>query len=278
MIRWTVVSVTYNSADTLRKHWQSPLPAGVEWIVVDNSSADQSADVARSLGADVIRLDTNRGFAAANNVGLRAAKGECIAFVNPDVVVDFASLFALESAVLSSETLIAPQLTNADGSLQPNGRGAPILLRKIANRTGFSRKMASNYLIYTDEGEVRYAWWITGAVVLGSAAFLRKLGGWNERFFLYHEDADLSMRAWRAGGSVRVDGDYRWIHTWARESKGFRVRPILRELSSAIKFYSREPLLLVAQGSIRYSPQSRLSGSLALDAAPPSMVDRSDSE
>lgn len=260
MIRWTVITVTYNSASTLLAHWVDSIPDGVEWIVVDNCSTDNSVGVARALGATVIEMDSNRGFAAANNVGLQRSSGSCVAFVNPDVAVDFQTLFLVESDVSAGRCLVAPQLLNADGSTQPNARGGPVLLRKIANRLGRASRLEGTYLLTVAPFEKRYAWWITGAVVFASVSFIRELGGWDERFFLYHEDADLSLRAWRAGGVVYVDGRFRWRHSWARESKSFRLRPIMHELSSAFKFYSREPMLLLSDGTKRYSPQNNRSG------------------
>src|SRR5690606_14305607 len=104
-------TVAYHSAATLEAHWDGARPDDVEWIVVDNASADGSAEVAERLGARVIRRADNVGFSKANNEGLANARGRYIAFVNPDVRVDFATLPTLERLIDEHDAIVAPQLT-----------------------------------------------------------------------------------------------------------------------------------------------------------------------
>ncbi|MGY1553110.1 glycosyltransferase [Microbacterium sp. A588] len=247
---WSLVTVTYNSAATLRRFWANGVPSGVEWIVVDNASSDDSAATASELGAQVIRLEENLGFSAANNRGLTIAQGHYVAFVNPDVTPDWTSLPRLQETIDETGGLVAPQLLNADGSLQPNGRGAPLLPHKIVNR--LSRGPRSNgYQVLAADGERRTVFWLIGAVVVGSAAAIRSLDGWNERFFLYYEDKDLSIRAWQRGLSVTLDGGVRWTHGWARETSTFRLTPWVREFQSMAKFYTLYPELLFGGPAVR---------------------------
>jgi len=129
----TLITVTYNSGAALTGFWtHGKIPDGIEWIVVDNSSQDGSAQLARDLGAAlVIELSQNKGFSAANNLGLAAARGEFIGFVNPDVRVNFDNLPELNRIALLENAVVSPQLLNSDGSLQPNGRGFPFLVDKV---------------------------------------------------------------------------------------------------------------------------------------------------
>ncbi|QCO99611.1 glycosyltransferase [Arthrobacter sp. 24S4-2] len=107
-IRWSIITVAYNSADVLRRHWSSPIPDDVEWIVVDNNSADSSVQTARELGAKVIELGRNAGFSAANNSGMASATGQYIGFVNPDVFVQWDSLVQLETLIDASGAIVSP--------------------------------------------------------------------------------------------------------------------------------------------------------------------------
>jgi N-acetylglucosaminyl-diphospho-decaprenol L-rhamnosyltransferase len=77
---WSVVTVTYNSAAILRHCWYEAAKP-FEWIVVDNGSQDDSADVAEELGARVVRLAANVGFSAANNIGARHSSAPYLFFV-----------------------------------------------------------------------------------------------------------------------------------------------------------------------------------------------------
>jgi len=252
MAEWTFITVTYNSAATLTRFWSQPIPEGVEWIVVDNASADDTVAVAEGLGARVIALPTNVGFGTANNVALKASEGRYVAFVNPDLSPNFDSLTRLEQSLEEHGGLVSPQLINPDGSLQPNGRGLPTLASKVRNRLSSSMQNDS-YQVLVHPGEEVSVDWFIGAAVLGSRETFEALGGWDERFFIYYEDSDIGLRAWRAGLSVRVVGDEQWVHGWARATTKFRLSPWMRELSSMSKFYAKYPTLL---GSVAFARRS----------------------
>lgn len=242
---WTIVTVTHNSAGQLRERWQGRDFSGVRWVVVDNASRDDSVTVARALGADVIELPRNVGFARANNRGLGASTTEWVAFVNPDVEVVFDSLDGLARLARRHGALVAPQLTNADGSFQPNGRGFPFLVDKLSNRgIALPGARLSRYTPDTSPGPTYVAWSI-GAAIGGLRSTFDALGGWDERYFLYYEDHDLGLRAWRAGHRVIVDPGARWIHDWQRETSRFVFAAWRREIASAVRFFTTYPEFLV---------------------------------
>lgn len=240
--RWSIITVSYNSASVLANHWAADIPDEVEWIVVDNCSTDSSVETARARGAKVIELPRNAGFSAANNVGFDSAAGEYVAFVNPDVRVDWQSLTRLQEIIDETDGIVSPQLLYPDGSTQPNGRGAPSLLSKVRNRLGMGH--VGGYQVTADKGQLKYVVWLIGAVVAARSETFVKIGGWDESFFLYYEDKDLSLRAWRNNVPVLVSGDVKWNHSWARATKHFSWGPWKREFASAFTFYRREPKLL----------------------------------
>jgi len=244
MILWTFITVTYNNATTLEDFWTGEMPTWAEWIVVDNSSGDGTVQVAERLGATrIIALDSNVGFGTANNVGLRAAHGQYIAFTNPDVTVDFTSMIVLARAIDRTGGIVGPQLQNPDGSLQPNGRGLPTLSSKIRNRLP-DKFQVPGYQLLAQAGQSLHVDWLIGAAVLGRKESFDSLGGWDERFFIYYEDSDICLRAWLAGLSVEIVGDANWVHGWARETTRFRFEPWKREIASMVKFYTKYPLML----------------------------------
>lgn len=252
--RWALVTVTFNSSAKLRKHWSDVvIPEEVEWIVVDNGSADDSANVASEFGARVVALEENCGFGAANNIGFARSTAPYVAFVNPDVTPNVQDLALLERFLSDSPTaLVAPQLLNSDGSFQPNGRGTPYLASKVLHRLNPGAQEGT-YRRYAGSGEVTQVVWLTGAVVAGRRDRLSCLGPWDERFFVYYEDSDLGLRNKVAGGDSFVLGDATWLHGWARETSGLNVRAWRLELASLVKFYVRYPSLLFpfrAQGTI----------------------------
>ncbi|MEU4470347.1 glycosyltransferase family 2 protein [Micromonospora sp. NPDC023888] len=253
---WSVVTVTYNSADTLRRCWAGAKP--YEWIVVDNNSADDSAAVAEELGARVIRLPENVGFAKANNVGVRQA-GEYVLFANPDLEVQPAGFAAMQRHLDAHGGLVAPQLLATDGTPQPNGRGFPYATAKLGNRKIWPlSRMHANYRVVAKPGEAVYVAWVMGAAVAARTADFVAMGGWNERFFLYYEDHELGLRAWRHDMPVVLLGDVRWTHHWARATNSFQwSRAHTLELQSARTFFGLFPEFVVGlPTAARRNPQA----------------------
>jgi GT2 family glycosyltransferase len=239
---WTVVTVTYNSAETLRHCWR-PADGRYEWIVVDNHSSDESASVAEALGAKVIRLPRNVGFSRANNLGAARATGDPLLFANPDLVIEPNDLPALERHLDRHGGLVAPQLLDADGTPQSNGRGFPYMTTPLGNRRlwPFTR-LHRRHRIYAAPGEARWAAWTTGAALAVRRSDFDAIGRWDERFFLYYEDVEIGLRSWRHGRPVAVLGDVRWVHHWRRATNTFRwSRAHNLEIRAAITFYSGHP-------------------------------------
>lgn len=240
----SIVTVTFNSARALRHFWSDvDLADGIEWIVVDNASSDDTADIARELGARVVHLEQNHGFSYANNVGYAAANADFVAFLNPDVRADGESLRVLKGVAETNEAIVGPQLLNPDGSRQPNGRGFPTLAAKIRNRL---KADDASYLLYADDDAPRHVVWLMGAAVLGHRAQFDRFGAWDPYFFLYYEDSDIGIRSWRAGVPVLLVPAAEMEHGWARETAGtFRLTPWIREIASLVRFYARYPSLLL---------------------------------
>jgi N-acetylglucosaminyl-diphospho-decaprenol L-rhamnosyltransferase len=239
---WTVITVTYNSAETLRACWKG-FDKSYDWVVVDNDSSDDSASVAEELGARVIRLPANVGFSAANNVAVRESTSPYLLFANPDLVVEPGGLDRLRAHLDRYGGLVAPQLLSETGEPQPNGRGFPYVTAKLGNRNlwPFSR-LHQQYRILAEPGATVWTAWVMGAAVAARREDFLAIGGWNDRFFIYYEDAEICLRAWRHGQPVAVLGDVRWTHQWGRATNTLRLGRAHRyELRSARTFYAMYP-------------------------------------
>lgn len=271
-VSWTLITVAFNNAEKLRRYWANSIPSDVEWIVVDNGSTDDSVAAAKELGAaQVIEAGKNLGFSAANNLGFREAHGSYVAFVNPDVTVNFEDLPFLAARIDHHGGLASPQLVNDDNSLQPNGRGMPLLIHKVFNRITDGEGLKDKYLLYADRSQERNVFWLIGAVVAGRAETIAKIEGWNERFFLYYEDKDISIRAWRNQIPVVLCGQFQWTHGWARDTTKLEWAPWAREISSLLRFYSLYPEFVFGGGWARRRNReaSQRSGTvLSIDKAP----------
>jgi GT2 family glycosyltransferase len=194
----SVIIVNWNRQELLRACLASlGRQRGVEFetIVVDNGSADGSAGLAAEWGARVIRNPENRGFCAANNQGIAAARGEYVALLNNDAEAEPDWLAALLRACSSapdvgmaaSKVLVweDPKRIDKVGHVifpdgQNKGRGAGVL------DTGqFDREEETL--------------WPDGCAAMYRKAMLDAIGGFDEDFFAYGDDAELGLRARIAG-------------------------------------------------------------------------------
>lgn len=181
-----------------------------EVIVVDNASGDGSVEALRPLFPAVrfIVNTENLGFARANNQGLGLAQGEFILFLNPDTVLaeDFASLCLDFLRATPRVGGLGVRMIDGSGRFLPESRrGFPspwVAFTKLAGLSGIfprSRVFASYYLGHLDAHSPHPAPVLSGACMLVRRAILAEVGGFDERFFMYAEDIDLSYRLEQAG-------------------------------------------------------------------------------
>jgi GT2 family glycosyltransferase len=179
---------------------------GLEVIVVDNGSHDDTVSAVRSRFPEVtiIEAGANLGFAKAVNVGADAGSGDWILLLNPDTRVLPGSLAALidfarqhpEHALFGGRTL------DDAGELEPSSCwGAPSLWSLTCFATGLSTLLHGNRIFDPESlgawprDTVRRIPIVTGCVLLTTRATWDRLHGMDETYFLYGEDADLSLRA-----------------------------------------------------------------------------------
>lgn len=210
----TAVIVSYNSAADLRESLPLLASAGVETVVVDNASDDDSAEVARELGATVIASPANRGWAVGCNLGAAAASAAVLAFVNPDARATADDLLRLAQRLRPPErAIVSPRFVDPDGRPQafyfrfPDARSGPFCffgsaarLDRLLGRRFIGRRTYSFGADLPCEVDQPGA-----ACLLMRADTFRDLGGYDERFFLFFADTDLCLRASQQGLAVAVD-------------------------------------------------------------------------
>ena len=243
----TIVTVTHNSADQLKKFWSTAPTGFFDWIVIDNNSQDDSVKIARYLGATkILELKSNLGFSKACNLGLRETVTDFVGFVNPDLTVSKPGLIQILMHLERHNSLVSQQLAHEDGSLQPNGRGLPFLDHKLIGRISpvLGRKLGY-YRQKTSESPM-YVQWLMGASVFGRTATFREIGGWDESYFLYYEDAALGIAASEIGVHSSLIGTENWVHGWSRSTSRLNIRAWWHEIKSALVFYFKNPLYLAS--------------------------------
>ena len=165
-------------------------PDGLEVIVVDNGSNDDSATAAETLGARVIRLDQNSGFSAAVNLGIQAAKSDWVAIVNNDVELEDGWLQELmKKAEASSAWFATGKILDAADRTQLDGAGDAVCRGGTAWRLGHGRPDSPLF------ARERRTFFPSATAALFRREFFERAGGFDEAFFAYLEDVDLGLRA-----------------------------------------------------------------------------------
>lgn len=219
----SIVIVTFNSADHIESCLRSLTEPGWERIVVDNASADDTVERARAVPDTLVLANPeNRGFAAAVAQGVRAARGELLLLLNPDVTAEAGALAALRAAVEPDDVVAAGgRLLNADGTTQVGFvvRRFPTLATALAEVLLFNRLFPGNFwnaryryldLNYDQPAEVEQP---AGACLVVKRAAWEDVGGFDEGFFpLWFEDVDFCRRLRARGGRIVYEPRARFRH------------------------------------------------------------------
>ncbi|MEE2776021.1 MAG: glycosyltransferase family 2 protein [Acidobacteriota bacterium] len=241
-----VVIVNYEAGDMLREAVRSVEPladAGHEVIVVDNASNDGSADAIESecQWATLLRMEENLGFGTACNRGAEGA-AEVLLFLNPDATLTPGSGEKLLAAFDADPRLgmAAPRLFSPDGRRQFSWEPTPGLVGEAARklRNPFEGQswahdgIRSIARLLGDEG------FLSGAGLAVRREAFEEVGGFDEGFFLYFEDADLCLRLRQAGWGLSLVGEARAVHDKGRGgARGDAVEVAYRE--AQFRFYRK---------------------------------------
>jgi len=219
-VQLSVIIVNYNVSQFLQLCLDSVFDTikniEAEIIVVDNASVDDSCAMVKERYPNVrlIANTENVGFSKANNQGVREAKGDYVCILNPDVVLSeetFERLFQfIAEKKESSIGAIGIQLIDGAGKFLPESkRNLPkpsIALNKLF---GKGQSYYANYLDRSDNGPVEI---LVGAFMFIEKAIYTQVGGFDERYFMYGEDIDLSYSIYKAGYENYYMGDVSAIH------------------------------------------------------------------
>lgn len=206
----SVVIISYNTRDWMDKCLSSIAGAAtaskVEVIVVDNASKDGSADhvAAGHPEVQLIRNTVNVGFGRAVNQGAKYARGEYVMLLNPDGLLHAGAIDKLVAFARNNPqyVIVGGRTVNEHGHMDPRSCwAAPSLWSLLCSATLLSTLRPGSTLFDPEamgdfqRDRARPVDIVTGCLLMASLADWRKLGGFDERYFVYGEDADLCLRA-----------------------------------------------------------------------------------
>jgi N-acetylglucosaminyl-diphospho-decaprenol L-rhamnosyltransferase len=260
-----VVIVSYRCEDLLRACLESlrrhPPAVPMAIHVVDNGSGDGTAEmVGREFPEVELTVnDRNAGFSAANNLAIRQASAPFLLVLNPDVRLTAGALDRLLALMEQRREvgICGPRLLLPDGSLDHAGRRAfPTPLSALGHFTGLGRRTGARGALAAyrapdvDRGPVDS---VNGAFMLIRRAALDQVGLFDEGYWMYMEDLDLSYRFARAGWITYYEPDATAIHEKGGSAGPVRDARLTRAFHYGMyRFYrkhyaaERNPLVNVA--------------------------------
>lgn len=230
-----VVVVSYNSERYLRG-WIGELSGArdLNVFVVDSASTDGTLATIEDLPITTIALEENRGFAHACNVGWRMGAAPFVLFLNPDATIDVEGVRRLvATAELPGVGAAAPKIVDPAGSLEYSLRRFPrlrttyaqaLFLHRLFPHAAWADELIRSTELYEE------AWspeWVSGACLLVRRDALKRIGGLDERFFLYCEDIDLCKRLRAARLDIRFVPDAVAVHEGGASAPRASLLPLL---------------------------------------------------
>jgi GT2 family glycosyltransferase len=223
---FAAVIVLHNSARELTALLESidaHLAVRPQVICADSGSSDDGADVARNWGAEVVVMDGNPGYGAANNAALELVREEVTVLLNPDSLLIDGGIVRLAEIARASRALVAPSLLNDDRTLQdsahplPGGRDGYLAALTVPRFLPTKLRNRLQPFRSTTRTEVG---WAIGACLAAKTSLLRQLGPFDPADFLFAEDLDLCLRARALGIPTIFDPSVSLVHSGAHTSRG----------------------------------------------------------
>jgi GT2 family glycosyltransferase len=220
---------------------------GDELIVVDNDSADGTREMVERLAPDarLVRNGANSGFAAACNKAAALASGDLLVILNPDAAPLAGFGEAIRRPWIERRGWVAWQALVADRKgTRINSAGNPV------HYTGIVWAGSHGQPIRDAPGESEVAA-LSGACFAIPRDVWTRAGGFPERFFLYHEDVDLSLRLRLAGGRLGIEPTAKVDHNYEFGARDHKWRWLERNRwAFLIRVYPTRLLLVLLPGLI----------------------------
>ncbi|MCS6841690.1 MAG: glycosyltransferase family 2 protein [Roseiflexus sp.] len=254
-----VAIVSFNTRDLLAACLESLQKCSLllHIVVVDNASADGSAELVRTCFPQValIEAERNLGFAAATNLAIGALRREhptleYVLLLNPDTVVLEGAIETLVAFLDAHPRvgIVAPRLLNPDGTLQPAAFRFPTLMMTLLDLFPPGEVLP---------GRLYHSWWNgrypqeqsgnapfpidhpLGACMLVRCAAIDQVGLLDEGYFMYAEEVDWCYRVRRAGWAIWQAPAARVVHVGGAATGQFRARMLVELYASRLRFFRK---------------------------------------
>lgn len=250
----SIIVTNYNTRDLLRACFASMEGRlGRPWlevILVDNASADGSAEMTREEFPDVrvFVQERNEGFAHANNRGIRASRGRHVLILNSDTEIVDDALERMRDHMEAHPDIgaLGARLLNTDGTVQLSCRSFPSYRTVLFHRYSLMTRLfprnrySAEYLMTdTNHDETMDVDWVSGACMMVRRETMDAVGLLDEGFFMYAEDVDWCYRMKQAGWRVCYLPQAEVRHHIGRSTRNVPYRMTYERHRSMWRFYRK---------------------------------------
>lgn len=252
-MKLSIIIVSWNVRDDLLKCLHSinenKPSCTYEVIIIDNASTDETADMIKKHFPEIklIANHDNRGFAAANNQGMKVSQGEYILLLNPDTILHPKSFDILIDFLENNKDVGAcgPKLLNTDGSIQGSVRHFPSFRGALHRHTAFKflgifKSEYKNWVMHDFKNDKQKdVDQIMGAALLVRKSITEQVGLMDERFFMYYEEVDLCYRIKQAGWRIVYIPQAVITHIGGGSSGQITVSKRIMATASLLEFFRK---------------------------------------
>ena len=248
----TISIVTCNSCRVIRKCLDSIFGniknIDFEIIIVDNNSTNSTVSIIEKDFKNVrlIRNNKNIGFGAAHNIAIKLGRGKYHLVLNPDIIFIENSVEKLVNFMEANPEigLVSPKIVYPDGKIQYLCKRLPCLfdltIRRFTPR--FIQNLFKKRIDYFEMRETGYnkimdVPYLSGSVMLFRKSILEKIGGFDENFYMYFEDTDITRRISEISRTVFYPYTS-VIHLWERGSHK-NIKLFFISLISTAKYFNK---------------------------------------
>ncbi len=271
IINWNAGSLLADCVRSIAETRQEGFNLG-QVVIVDNGSTDGSLDelASTALPLKIIRNTENKGFAAACNQGAQGSRADYLLFLNPDTRLFIDSLSVplafMEAAQNQSVGICGIQLIDEHEEISRSCTRFPTPRMFYSKIFGLDRLFPgffqSHFMEEWGHRENREVDHVIGAFFLMRRRLFQQLNGFDERFFVYLEDLDLSLRARKSGWTSYYLADARAYHKGGGTSEQVKAMRLFYSLRSRIlygyKHFSPTQATLLLVSTLCFEPVTRL--------------------
>lgn len=277
IVNWSSGTQLLEAVQSLQQHAGGVIASVA---IVDNASTDNSLELVAErtdwvFPIHYVRNTENRGFGAACNQGVRTGNAEYVLFLNPDTRVYEQSLATplafMQRAENAGVSVTGIQLIDETGQVQRACARFPSLGMFSAAAVGLDRlpwlRDYRHHMTDWDHGTTRDVDHVIGAFYLIRRNVFESLNGFDERFFVYLEDLDLSLRVRQVGGRIVYLADAQAFHAGGGTSRQIKATRLFYSLRSRLlygfKHFSRAGAWALVGVTVGLEPIARTAFSAA---------------